>query len=359
MTSSSSTHRMRATGSFTSTRFRVLDSRVKSSRRLSASASSRSERSLLTALEISRTTRATYRKPASVRRSLAWRAALAPYYREFGIDADKVPAGPGRVPFSAETADLLEPFRPPVVSFHFGLPSPELVARVRQAGKPLIVVILAGNPAGAYSAGAVGLYTAGSTLMEAGDYSAAATEFDQAVSLEPGYFEAWNALADALNRAGQFNDALAASNRSLNINPDYVDGWVNRGQILYNIGYWYEDIAHNTAAADSLYAEQLTAFEKAVALEPGNAEAWFNKGYALAGMKRYDEAIAAFDQVGVIDPSYPNLEKNREIAVFLRNKAGAAGVTTGSTVRPAALATTVPESPGQQPAATSPRPSRT
>ena len=68
----------------------------------------------------------------------AWRAALAPYYREFGIDPDKVPAGPGRVPFSAEAADLLEPFRPPVVSFHFGLPSPELVARVRSWGSRIL-----------------------------------------------------------------------------------------------------------------------------------------------------------------------------------------------------------------------------
>ena len=71
-------------------------------------------------------------------REAAWRTALAPYYREFGIDADKVPAGPGRVPFSAEAADLLEPFRPPVVSFHFGLPAPELVARVRSWGSRIL-----------------------------------------------------------------------------------------------------------------------------------------------------------------------------------------------------------------------------
>src|SRR5690606_15938307 len=71
-------------------------------------------------------------------REAAWRAALAPYYRELGIDPDKVPAGPGRVPFSAEAADLLEPFRPPVVGFHFGLPSPELVARVRSGGSRIL-----------------------------------------------------------------------------------------------------------------------------------------------------------------------------------------------------------------------------
>jgi nitronate monooxygenase len=43
-----------------------------------------------------------------------------------------VPAGPGRAPFDHNAADTLEQFKPPVVSFHFGLPSKELLERVRQ-----------------------------------------------------------------------------------------------------------------------------------------------------------------------------------------------------------------------------------
>ena len=48
--------------------------------------------------------------------------------------ASAVPAGPGRVPFSAAAAELLAEFRPPVVSFHFGLPAPELLAQVKRWG---------------------------------------------------------------------------------------------------------------------------------------------------------------------------------------------------------------------------------
>jgi nitronate monooxygenase len=62
----------------------------------------------------------------------AWRNLLAPYYKEFGIEIASIPAGPGRAPFSHEMADVLEKFKPPVVSFHFGLPSPELLARIRK-----------------------------------------------------------------------------------------------------------------------------------------------------------------------------------------------------------------------------------
>ena len=67
-------------------------------------------------------------------RDATWRAALKPYYDEFGLDPAAIPAGPGRLPFSAESADLLEEFKPAVLSFHFGLPAPELLARVKAWG---------------------------------------------------------------------------------------------------------------------------------------------------------------------------------------------------------------------------------
>jgi nitronate monooxygenase len=67
----------------------------------------------------------------SVEREAVWRATLSPYYKEFGLDIDNIPVGPGRASFSSEAADVLSEFKPAVVSFHFGLPSSELLARVR------------------------------------------------------------------------------------------------------------------------------------------------------------------------------------------------------------------------------------
>lgn len=75
---------------------------------------------------------------ANAAREAGWRAALAPYYREFGIDAASIATGPGRNPFSAEAADLLEAFTPAVVSFHFGLPSAGLLARVKAWGAKVL-----------------------------------------------------------------------------------------------------------------------------------------------------------------------------------------------------------------------------
>ena len=64
----------------------------------------------------------------------AWKTSLKPYFDEYDIDADSIATGAGRAPFSAEIADVLEDFRPRVVSFHFGLPAPELLSRVKSWG---------------------------------------------------------------------------------------------------------------------------------------------------------------------------------------------------------------------------------
>ncbi len=66
---------------------------------------------------------------ADAERESAWRAALTPYYMQYGIDSAGIPTGPGRAPFSDEFADVLEEYQPAVVSFHFGLPPAHLLER--------------------------------------------------------------------------------------------------------------------------------------------------------------------------------------------------------------------------------------
>ena len=63
-----------------------------------------------------------------------WHDALAPYYREWGLDDAAIPTGAGRTPFQAEAATVLERHRPAVMSFHFGLPTADLLARVKRMG---------------------------------------------------------------------------------------------------------------------------------------------------------------------------------------------------------------------------------
>jgi nitronate monooxygenase len=71
-------------------------------------------------------------------REAAWRALLAPYFAELGIDPNTIPAAPSRLPFNHEAAEVLADFRPSVVSFHFGLPAEDLIARVRSWGAKIL-----------------------------------------------------------------------------------------------------------------------------------------------------------------------------------------------------------------------------
>jgi len=71
-------------------------------------------------------------------RDLAWRDRLAPYYRELGLDPSAPIQPSARAPFDAALCRLIEDLRPEVVSFHFGLPAPALLDRVRAAGAVIL-----------------------------------------------------------------------------------------------------------------------------------------------------------------------------------------------------------------------------
>lgn len=67
----------------------------------------------------------------------AWEEQLSPYYESFSIKPHKEVSGL-RLPFDINIADALESHKPPVLSFHFGLPSPELVTRIKSWGTVVI-----------------------------------------------------------------------------------------------------------------------------------------------------------------------------------------------------------------------------
>ncbi len=65
-------------------------------------------------------------------REAAWHAELAADYAEAGLAPPALGGGPGRAPFDAAMAEVVEEAKPEVVSFHFGLPEEALLERVRR-----------------------------------------------------------------------------------------------------------------------------------------------------------------------------------------------------------------------------------
>lgn len=66
----------------------------------------------------------------------AWRELLAPFYAAEGVEPGAPP--PLRRPFDAAMAEAVEAIRPEIVSFHFGLPAPDLIERVIATGAVIV-----------------------------------------------------------------------------------------------------------------------------------------------------------------------------------------------------------------------------
>lgn len=80
-----------------------------------------------------------HRPPAADgERAIRWKQALKPYYEEVGADFGATTPVSNRAPFDAAGCDLVEDCKPAVVSFHFGLPAPELLARVKASGAKVL-----------------------------------------------------------------------------------------------------------------------------------------------------------------------------------------------------------------------------
>src|SRR6516165_10176068 len=76
--------------------------------------------------------------PGDSAREMNWRRRLEAYYVEIELDHNASVLSSNRAPFDDKMCDLVLEFHPAVVSFHFGLPDRNLLARVRRTGAKII-----------------------------------------------------------------------------------------------------------------------------------------------------------------------------------------------------------------------------
>lgn len=75
---------------------------------------------------------------ADEERDRRWKDLLEPYYRELGADFEAPTPVSDRAPFNDAACQVVEAFRPEVVSFHFGLPETSLLDRVKATGAKVL-----------------------------------------------------------------------------------------------------------------------------------------------------------------------------------------------------------------------------
>jgi nitronate monooxygenase len=127
-------------------------------------------------------------------REARWRDRLAPYYRELGIDPSAPVPSSNRAPFDAAFCEVIEELKPQVVSFHFGLPAADLLARVKAAGCRVI-------SSATTAAEAVALERAGVDAVIAQGYEAGGHRgmfLTDAVAAQVGTFALVPQVADAV-----------------------------------------------------------------------------------------------------------------------------------------------------------------
>jgi nitronate monooxygenase len=127
-------------------------------------------------------------------RMMGWRAKLAPYYVEEGLDPAPPPPMGARAPFDDAFCALVEDTRPEVVSFHFGLPEAALLGRVKAAGAK--VISSATTVAEAVWLEARGVDAVIATGFEAGGHRGTFLNLD--MSTQPGTFALVPQVADAV-----------------------------------------------------------------------------------------------------------------------------------------------------------------
>ncbi|MGN6059367.1 MAG: NAD(P)H-dependent flavin oxidoreductase [Sphingomicrobium sp.] len=123
----------------------------------------------------------------------AWIALLRPYYDEYGVDPGT--GGPLRLPFDEQMCAVVEEVRPEVVSFHFGLPEPALLGRVK--GAKAIVISSATTIEEALCLEARGVDAIIAQSFEAGGHTGRFLGSDPAEAL--GLFALLPQVADAVS----------------------------------------------------------------------------------------------------------------------------------------------------------------
>jgi tetratricopeptide (TPR) repeat protein len=160
--------------------------------------------------------------------------------------------------------------------------------------------------------------------------------YDRAIELNPDDADCWlnrGVCIRAMNRPHMHEKAVASYTRAVEIDPECADALMNLGNVSNRIAYFYcteaeakkelfrqSEEAYDRALAvkpDSweLYGNKAVVFikqgrfreaveqaDKSIKLNPNYADAWYLRGYALAELRRLDEALESYRKAAAVMP---------------------------------------------------------
>ncbi|MBV7330572.1 tetratricopeptide repeat protein [Chloroflexi bacterium TSY] len=139
----------------------------------------------------------------------------------------------------------------------------------------------------------------GIAYSDLGDLSAAISDYDQAISLNPNYATAYYNRGNTYYDLGDLSAAISDYDQAISLNPNYATAYYNRGNTYYNLG--------DLSAAISDY-------DQAISLNPNYATAYYKRGIAYRDLGDMITAIVDYDQAISLNPSYATAYYKRGIA---------------------------------------------
>jgi tetratricopeptide (TPR) repeat protein len=126
----------------------------------------------------------------------------------------------------------------------------------------------------------------GLMLLELDRHGEAVAEYDRALELDPGYFEATHDRALCFERMGDRRGALEGYARAIALRPESAHPRLSRARLLHEMG----DLAG--AVAD---------WSEALEIDSANADVSLRCGFALLSLGRLDEAYRRFTRAVELD----------------------------------------------------------
>jgi tetratricopeptide (TPR) repeat protein len=145
---------------------------------------------------------------------------------------------------------------------------------------------------------AIGHYQQALKFASSGDMMSAIGRLDQAIAINPQYFQAYIERGNVKDAIHDYPGAIADYTSAISIDPKAAPAYYNRGTVLSQSG------KHEAAIVD---------YKRAIAINPQYAQAYLNLANELDDLNDVAGALANYDRAIMLKPNYALAYLNRGI----------------------------------------------
>jgi tetratricopeptide (TPR) repeat protein len=133
------------------------------------------------------------------------------------------------------------------------------------------------------------LFNLGLEKASTGDLESAIAYWNQALTADENFTQAWHNRGSALAYLKHFEEAVKSFDRAISLDVNYHQSWNDRGNALYCLQRWQEAVV---------------SWDRTLGLQPSDYKAWYHRGLALEKLNLFSEAIISFQKCLSIDNNY-------------------------------------------------------